>query len=75
MVVLRKARAKLAGGFIFAGGAARLAVHKAIFADPHVEDGLAKNTELFALAGVFGLLALGAFEFGVACTGAHAANL
>ena len=70
-----EARAELAGGFVFAGGAARLAVHQAVFADAHVEDGLAKNTELFALAGVLGLLALCAFDFQVACTGAHAANL
>ena len=70
-----EARAELAGGLIFAGGAARLAVHEAVFADAHVKNGLAKNTELFALAGVLGLLALCAFDFQVACTGAHAANL
>ena len=67
--------AELAGRLIVAGGAARLAVHEAVFADAHVEDGLAKNTELFALAGVLGLLALCALEFRVACSGAHAANL
>jgi hypothetical protein len=70
-----EARAELAGGFVFAGGAARLAVHEAVFADAHVDDGLAKNTELFALAGVLGLLALCALEFRAACSGAHAANL
>ena len=68
-------RERLARGLIFARGAARLAVHEAIFADPHVKDGLAKNAELFALAGVLGLLALCALEFRVACTGAHAVNL
>jgi len=70
-----EARAELAGGFVFAGGAARLAVHEAVFADAHVEDGLAKNAEFFALAGVFELLALCALDFHVACTGAHVANL
>lgn len=66
---------KLAGGLIFAGRAARLAVHETVFADPHVDDGLAKNAEFFALAGVLGLVALCALEFCRACTGAHAANL
>jgi hypothetical protein len=75
MLVLRRPRAELAGGLIVAGGAARLAVHEAVFADSHVDDGLAKNTEFFALAGVLGLLALCALDFYVACTGAHAANL
>jgi len=73
--VFRRTRAELAGSFVFAGGAARLAVHETVFADAHVDDGLAKNTELFALAGVLGLLALCALEFRVACIGAHAANL
>jgi hypothetical protein len=72
---VRRAQSELAGGLIFAGGAARLAVHEAVFADADLEDGLAKNAELFALAGVFGLLALCALDFRVACSGAHAANL
>jgi hypothetical protein len=75
MLVLRTSRAELARRLIFAGGAARLAVHEAVFADAHVDDGLAKNTELFALAGVLRLLALCALEFRVPCSGAHAANL
>lgn len=70
-----RAREALAGRLVFAGGAARLAIHEAVFADPDVEHGLAKNTELFALAGILRLLALCALEFCMARGGAHAANL
>ena len=73
--MFRGAPAELAGSLIFAGGAAGLAVHEAVLADAHLDDGLAKNTKLFALAGVLRLLALCALEFCVACSGAHAANL
>src|SRR2546423_1131634 len=64
-------RAELAGGFVFAGGAARLAVHEAVFADAHVDDGMVKNTELLAPAGGRGALQLCALNVSGGCRWAH----
>lgn len=67
--------AELAGGFVVASAPAGFAIHQPVFADPHINYGLAENAVLLALARILRLLTLGAFEFGVACTGAHAFNL
>jgi hypothetical protein len=54
----------LVGSFVIAGGAAGLAVHKAVLAYADVVGGLAEATELIALAASLGHFALGAEELG-----------
>lgn len=60
---------------VVAGGAARLAIIQAIFAEAYVNHGLAQDTVFFALAQILGLFALGAASFGRAGSGTHACNV
>ena len=61
----------LRGSLVIAGGTAGLAIHQAVFTNPHVNHRLAQHTKFFALARVFRLLALCAFDFGGTRTGTH----
>lgn len=62
-------------GFVVAGFAAGLAVHESVLANANVDDRLAKNAVLFALADVFQLLALHTAILDMSGSGAHAATV
>jgi hypothetical protein len=63
------------GSLVIAGRAAGLAVHEAVGADADVKRPLAEAAELFALAVVFGFLALRAAVFRTSGSGSHGANV
>ena len=62
-------------GLVVASGAAGFAVQEAVVAKAHVDHGLAKAAEFFALTGALILLALRTFVFDVAGCGTHASNV
>jgi len=63
------------GGLVIACGAARFAIHEAVSAEPHIDNGLTEATIFFAKATAFRLLTLGAAKFGLTGCGAHGSNL
>ncbi len=63
------------GGFVIAGVAAGIAVHKSVLADTDIEYGLAEAAVLLAVALCFRHFTLGATVFGVAGSGGHRNNV
>ena len=71
----RNGTPRLIGRLVFAGGAARFAIQKAITAEAYFHHGLAETAKLLALALRFRHLTLGAAVFGRTSSGGHAINL
>src|SRR4029077_14249718 len=71
----RNGTPRLVRSLVFAGGAARFAIQKAITAEAYFHHGLAETAKLLAFALSFLHFTLGAAVFGSTGSGRHAANL